>query len=322
MDMERLKKLSMTRHALQRDLEDFFLGKDFTPVETPLLSPDLIPESAIEFFSCTQISPFRDSRELYLTPSPEIWMKRLLAQGSGSLFQICKSFRNSEQSGQRHNPEFSMLEWYLCEGNYKDNIQLLKELLFNLADKPYCSCPDFFRRELKVVRIEEAFQRWAGFSLEENMDRVSLLEQARKAGYSPEADESEESLFNRFMVDKIETSLPEDGPCLLIDYPRFVRTLSKPLEGTPWTERWELYFGKLELANCFTEMTDSSAISQYYEAELEEKKEVSHKASRDLCRAFPQDMPPVSGVALGIDRLLMKLTGVDDIRGVLLFPLI
>lgn len=322
MNIDEIKRLSLNRHRIYRDLEDFFLDRKYIPVETPLLSPDLIPESAIEFFSCSQQFSFRMNRELYLIPSPEIWMKRLLAAGSGSIFQIGKSFRNSEQSGQRHNPEFTMLEWYLWSGNYKDNIRTVKDLLKTLSDKSYCRCPDFFSSEIEIITIEEAFQKWAGFSLEKNMDRKSLFRQAEKAGYSPEKDETAESLFNRFMVDKIETALPLDRASILMDYPQFVRTLSRPIFNSPWTERWELYFGRMELANCFTELTESAAVSQYYQEEKEETKHVPHKSADDLCRIFPDNSPAISGVALGVDRLIMQLMGIEDIKGVLLFPLI
>jgi len=322
MNIQEMRRISLLRHRILRDLEDFFLDRGYTPVETPLLSPDLIPESAIEFFSCTQQSSFRKNRELYLIPSPEIWMKRLLAEGSGSIFQIGKSFRNSEQQGKFHNPEFTMLEWYLCDGNYKDNIKTVQALLQMLALQPYCSYPAFFQAEIEVLRIEEAFQKWAGFSLEENIERKLLYKQAEKAGYSPDKEEPSESLFNRFMVDKIETSLPQDRATILIDYPRFVRTLSRPIPDSPWTERWELYFGKMELANCFTELTDHKGIQEYYQEEKKEEKIVPHKVAKDLCKGFSNNSPVISGTAMGIDRLIMKLVGSENIEGVLLFPLI
>ncbi len=126
MDVELLR----SRARFTRRSRRFFLERGYLEVETPLLAPALIPEPALEVFRTEWIDPrCLAARELFLVPSPELWMKRLLARGSGSLFQICKSFRNFEALGRYHNPEFTMLEWYTVDADYMDSADLTDELL-------------------------------------------------------------------------------------------------------------------------------------------------------------------------------------------------
>jgi lysyl-tRNA synthetase class 2 len=124
MDWEQVRK----RSEITDKVRSFFKEKKYLEVDTPLLSPDLIPEPSIDIFKTEMINPFRGKCDLFLIPSPEIWMKKLLSQGSGDIFQICKCFRNSEQSGKHHNSEFTMLEWYKTGYSYMDNIRDTEEI--------------------------------------------------------------------------------------------------------------------------------------------------------------------------------------------------
>ena len=130
MDIELLRARSRFTQAVRA----FFLERRYLEVDTPLLAPALIPEPALEVFRTEWIDPRSlSARELFLIPSPELWMKRLLARGSGNLFQICKAFRNFEALGRYHNPEFTMLEWYTVGAGYLDSADLTDELLGCLA---------------------------------------------------------------------------------------------------------------------------------------------------------------------------------------------
>jgi len=311
---------SIARHEIERTIEDFFLQQKYIPVKTPLLSPELLPESSIEFFSTQQISPWKENRELYLIPSPEIWMKRLAARWQRSIFQICPSFRNSEQQGKIHNPEFTMLEWYALNQDFLGNIEITLQLLQKLGTHRLCRSRELFLNEPLILSIEDAFIQWAGFSLEQNMDLNSLKKQTEQLGFTPDNNDTLESLFNWIMVDKIEPQLPKDRPVFLTHYPAFVHTLSRSIKDSPWTERWELYMRGIELANCFTEATDPQEIKAYFDDEIPIKKKVSHKSPEDFIHLFPQNYPLLSGVALGIDRLLMLMMNLDQLQGVLLFP--
>ncbi|MCF7953771.1 MAG: LysR family transcriptional regulator, partial [Spirochaetales bacterium] len=161
---ETLKK----RAQLNRNIRQFFNSAGYLEVETPLLSPAVIPETSIEYFAADFINEFIGSRELYLLPSPEIYMKRLLAQGMGNIFQIGKCFRNGEELSRLHNPEFTMLEWYTVQADYEDSIALTREFLQQLPvfsnTRGSAQQEDIFK-PLEVITMQELIQTHAGFDL-------------------------------------------------------------------------------------------------------------------------------------------------------------
>ncbi|MBB6478380.1 EF-P lysine aminoacylase EpmA [Spirochaeta isovalerica] len=316
MNWELIKK----RSEIIMQIRSFFINKGYLEVDTPLLSPDLIPESSIEIYKTEMINPFKGNKDLYLIPSPEIWMKKLLSMGSGDIFQICKSFRNSEQSGRQHNSEFTMLEWYKTGFGYLDNIQETEELFHFLTDE---NSPGNIKPPFARMSMEEAFIRYAGFSLEAHYEREQLYSQCLKLDLGPEEDESWEVLFNRIFIDRVEPNLPQEKPLVLYNYPSRIKTLAKEIDGTLWSERWELYAGGMELANCFSEENDRKKIRDYYAEEKALKdalSPVSHKVDENFHEFFGKGFPRCSGVAMGVDRLIMLLTGERSIGGVILFP--
>jgi lysyl-tRNA synthetase class 2 len=123
------------RAKLLQLIRMFFLDRDYLEVDTALLCPTLIPEGSLEVFRTCYHSAHGTGRDAFLSPSPELWMKRLIAEGSGSIFQICKSFRNSEPAGPLHNPEFTMLEWYTLAADYLESMDTLEELYAHLFEK-------------------------------------------------------------------------------------------------------------------------------------------------------------------------------------------
>jgi elongation factor P--(R)-beta-lysine ligase len=314
-------KIVKERSIITEQIRTFFKEKDYLEVDTPLLSTDLIPESSIEIFKTEMINPYRDNCDLYLLPSPEICMKKLISEGSGDIFQICKSFRNSEQSGSFHNSEFTMLEWYKTGYSYLDNIVETEELFKTLITE---KTPQSLRPPFVRMSMEEAFLNFAGFSLEKNYKEDQLRDKCIQLQIEPDIDDSWEVLFNRIFLQIVEPSLPQEKPLVLYNYPARIKTLAKDLKGTIWSERWELYAGGMELANCFTEETDREKIREYYEEEKKLKDEispVSHPVDHQYYKYFGPDFPDCSGVAMGMDRLIMLLTGESSIEGVILFPL-
>lgn len=316
LSIDKIKK----RAVLINRIRNFFLERDFLEVDTPLLSPHLIPESSIENFKASLISPYRDDIPLYLTPSPEIWMKQLLAQGSGDIFQICKSFRNNEQISPVHNPEFTMLEWYKTGITADENISICELLISSLC---LPETPDTCRPPFRQMTMEEAFIEFAGFSLKENMETPALLEQLQLAGIPAEKDEGWEVLFHKLFLSLVEPELPCDRPLVLKNYPRRLATLAADIEKSPWSDRWELYMDGTEIANCYTEETDLKKIRNYYEKEGQEKSQNSripvHSSSSWV--EGMKDFPSCSGTAIGVDRLIAALIGDKSIQGVILFPL-
>ena len=317
MNRDMIRKRSEITSKVRR----FFDEKGYLEVDTPLLSPDLIPESSIEIFKTTMINPYKGKKDLFLIPSPEIWMKKLLSKGSGDIFQICKSFRNSEQSGKHHNSEFTMLEWYKTDYTYMDNIDETEKLFSYLTDE---HTPSYLIPPFRRMTMEEAFIRYTGFSLKDNYEEYQLRSICLKHKIDTDNDDNWEVLFNRIFLQLIEPYLPQDKPLVLYNYPSKIKTLAKNLEGTKWSERWELYAGGMELANCFTEEKDEHKIKAYFQEELSRKKAdspVLHPIDEEYFAYFGEDFPDCSGVALGMDRLIMLLTNESSIEGVILFPL-
>ncbi|MCL1817416.1 MAG: hypothetical protein FWG35_00705 [Spirochaetaceae bacterium] len=321
------------RSVLAAAVRSFFAAKDYLEVDTPLLAPALIPESAIEVFATRFEHPYREGREMYLTPSPELWMKRLLAAGCGNIFQICKAFRNAEALGRLHNPEFTILEYYTVDADCGDSLALTEELFAALIRAFEEKVPTGRRERLsppfRRLTMAQAFADYAKLDLATLAPRESrdapqaaslLTAKARELGLPCKDGDTWEEAFNRVFAGVVEPALPRDRPLVLLDYPREVRCLARDIPGTPWNERWELYVDGVETANCFTEETDTEKIAAFFreEAAKKEKALVRHAPDREF--AALNGMPRCSGVALGLDRLIMAFCGENSLGGVILFP--
>ena len=308
------------RAQLLSELRGFFSARGYLEVDTPQLSPALIPEAMIASFATRFESPYQGERELFLVPSPEVWMKRLLAAGSGDIFQISHCFRNAEQLGRIHNPEFTMLEWYTVGANYMGSADLTDELL-GLLTTP--DSPPGLRPPCRRMSMAEAFEEIAGIDLLAAAGDIDLLRvEARRIGVDDSEMTEWEELFNSIFVKLVEPELPQDRPLILYDYPARIPTLARRESESPWCERWELYMNGIEVANCFTEETDPQRIAGYYSVEARTARAPGAPPDEKFREIFGGEFPASSGVALGVDRLLMSLLGVRDIRGVIFFPFI
>ncbi len=313
-------KIIAERSAIITKIRSFFQTKGYLEVETPILATELIPESTIEVFETTFSSEFHGEHQFYLIPSPEVFMKKLIAKGSGNIYQITKSFRNSEQIGKDHNPEFTMLEWYTMDANYMDSIKTTEALFLSLVNE---NTPTWFKPPFIKKSIEEIFKEYISVDLLKCQTRTLIKAEAVNLGLNIEKSDTWEDIFNRIFLNFIEPELPKDKPFVLYNYPKQILCLAKELKGTPWRERWELYVNGIELANCYSEETDSSKVKNIFETEYI-KKASSAKVIPDIDSnynlIFNKSFPDCSGVALGIDRLIMLLTGSPSIEGVILFP--
>jgi lysyl-tRNA synthetase class 2 len=326
MDLELLRE----RSGIIKQVRSFFDSRNYLETDTPLLSPDLIPESCLEVFQTLRLSPkgsLMPDKPCWLVPSPEIWMKRLIAQHRVNLYQICKCFRNGESSGRWHSPEFTMLEYYTMQADYMDSLKLTEELFaFLLGEGQKELSPPFNK-----ITMEEAFSRWAGFDLYKAVESpYAMEEEARKLGLCPPPGLSVPELYDLVFIHAVEPNLKLESPVAIIDYPAFVPCLAKRksggLAGGKTVERWELYVRGIELANCYSEETDAEKVRVFFESEKAVKEKnalVPHKTDDDYWKIFSsieKPFPECSGAAMGLDRLIMVLTGRQTIDGVLPFP--
>lgn len=309
------------RSMLFSNIRSYFTEKDYLEVATPTLSPYLIPEPTIKVFSTLFSNEFVGEREFFLIPSPELYMKEMLASGSGSIFQISECFRNSEQLGDVHNPEFTMLEYYTVGADDSDSIALTIDMIRKTAIKEQ----KWLKNEPLILTVEEAMWRWAHTDLIKAQDISFLREEAERLNlYVPE-DESWEDTFNRIFITYVEPGLPKDREVYLRDYPKQIDCLAKDYPDRPYKKRWEMYIDGTEIANCYDEETDTARIKAYYKKEqkrLEDERRNTPDVISPSSPVFPNlVIPQSSGVAIGLDRLLMVNLGLKEIAPLLAFPM-
>jgi lysyl-tRNA synthetase class 2 len=300
------------RAELYQSIRLFFAEKGVLEVDTPILSQSASCDVNLDSFSTTF-----NQRPYYLQTSPEFAMKRLLASGSGSIFQIAKSFRQGE-SGRYHNPEFTLLEWYRVEFTMADLIEEIVELLMNCFNE---------NLSFSSVSYERLFHRYTNINPHEATIE-ELLAYAASEGNPEMASVCGDSLsncldyvFSQYIQPKLKSNLVY----IVTDYPVCMAMLAKLSDDlSPTAKRFEVYFRNIELANGYEELTDASEQQQRFQQELEERQGVgadSMPMDRYLLAALEKGLPNCSGVALGLDRLLMLMTNAASIDEVLTFPI-
>jgi lysyl-tRNA synthetase class 2 len=341
-DISRRAKMSQKRPFLEgrdrclRALRAYFQGEGFLEVNTPALqiSPGLEPH--LQAFRTTLVDPVgRRELGLYLHTSPEFAMKKLLASGLEKIFQVAQVYRNRERS-YTHHPEFSMLEWYRAGASYTALMDDCENLL--RACKRAVGGGDQFTwqgvaasasQPFERLSVQEAFLR-EGVDLLATVDNPlapspgRLQAECKRLGISTAADDTWEDLFFRISLERIEPKLGVGRPTILYDYPISMAALSRPKAGAPHlAERFELYVCGLELANAFGELTDPVAQRKRFEADMDKKERLygeRYPIDEDFILALEEGMPESSGIALGVDRLVMLCTGASHIEDVLWVP--
>ena len=310
------------RAETMRAIRDFFHDRGYLEVDTPIMAGALIPEAHIEVFRTELVDPYAPadhgdgSGARFLVPSPELWMKQLLADGYGNICYLGKVFRNAESTSRIHSPEFTMLEWYTTGSDYRREADLTEELLARLAERlAPADGTEAVRARAERMSVAESMNRYAGVPLDAFERDGSMREAADRLKMTVAAEESEEDLYQRILITHVEPNLPIDHPVILTDYPFFVPTLARA--NGPTCERWELYLAGMEIANCYTEERDEERLREFLEREGARKRSslVPHPPARGLVE-FAR-APECSGVALGVDRLVMAILGLRDIRGVI-----
>jgi elongation factor P--(R)-beta-lysine ligase len=312
------------RAEIVRSIRRFFDERGYLAAETPLLAATPIPEAHLELFRTELLEPDSSAgtmprREYFLLPSPEYYLKQLLAAGVGNLYEITRSFRNAESRGDLHNPEFTMLEYYTVDADSDRSLVLTMELLRVLGEE---ATP-------LVMTMQEAWDRWAGIDLAATMsgverdNRHALAREIEERRLSLRVDETEswEDLFQRVFLTHVEPRLPRDQPVFLTHYPAAIPTLARRVPDTPWADRWELYLAGVEVANCFGEETDPKRILSFMQEQDRQRRrhrETQHPWDEKYLQPS-HVLPRCSGVALGVDRLVMYLLRRETIHRVISF---
>ena len=308
-----------TRAKLFTALRHFFSQRQITEVDVPILGRSTVTDANIESISAVA---FGDS--VYLQTSPEYFMKRLLAAGSGDIYCLGKAFRDAE-AGRRHNPEFTMLEWYRCDW---DEHQLMGEV-GELISQLYAAANALgLGRESPPLAIHktsytDCFEQVMGVN--PHGAPLSDLQQLAVACSSDSwANESRANCLDLLFSQQVEPQLPK-GLVLVYDYPACQSALAQVAingDGHNVSRRFEAFLNGMELANGYFELRDPTEQQRRFDQDLKHRVEASRPAmpvDNKLLAALEQGLPSCAGVALGVDRLLMQLQGVDSITEVMPF---
>ncbi len=314
---------SLRHSRILAAIRSFFADAGYLEVSTPLASPTLLPEPAIEVFATRLHHPAAErgphgGLPLFLSPSPERHMRRLIALGSGPIFQLSPAFRNGAELDRTHSPEFTMLEWYSPGSGYLAEVDRLERLVSSLPAEAPLPVP--FDR----ITVRDAVLRAAGIDLDHVDDRDRFRRASDSAGVRTAGDDTWEQIFNRIWLTAVEPGLPEDRGTVVYKYPRRVPTFAQPITGTPYCRRWELYARGLEVANCFQEETDAERLAQVIEREAARKRRtavIPHPPDQAMAEEVRGGPEVCAGVALGVERLIMALDRRREISHVIPFPL-
>jgi len=324
------------RAAILRALRKFFDGRGYVEVETPMMQPIAGGAAARPFTTYHNALDL----DLFLRIAPELYLKRLVVGGMDRVYEINRNFRN-EGVSTRHNPEFTMLEFYQAYANYHDLMQITEELIsFVALEVNGTALTNFGGHEIDLgkwtkLSMREAIVKWwpesAGAAPEQGdfahpakIDAMvtSLRANGFSMPYVP-ADPLGKTIATIF-----ETIAEEHliQPTIIYDFPLAVSPLSKVKPDEPeWVERFEFYIGGFEVGNAFSELNDPVDQRARFEAQLGERErgdDEAHQMDADYVRALAYGLPPTGGEGIGIDRLTMVLTGAKSIRDVILFPLL
>lgn len=304
------------RSALYALIRAFFVAREVLEVETPLLSVSTATDPQLESIQAqVKLNIGQASRHYYLQTSPEFPMKRMLASGSGPIFQICKTFRNGE-TGRKHNPEFTMLEWYRPGFELNDLMQELDQLTFDILGTEKAERLSYRDAFLRFVKIDP-------FSVTDNELAMSAQKLTDYHGPALSRDDN----LNLILSICIEPNLGMNRPCFLYDYPPSQASLAKvavSVQGNDVAQRFELYIQGMELANGYFELTDADEQIKRFDADNCERHQLGLPAippDEHLIAAMKSGLPACSGVAVGLDRMLMLKVGASKIEEVLSFPI-
>ena len=313
-----------TRSKLISEIRNIFHEEGYLEVETPMMQP--VPGGAAARPFVTHHNAL--DMDLYLRVAPELYLKRLVIGGLERVFEINRNFRN-EGLSTKHNPEFTMLEYYTAFADYKDQMDFMQTLLNTLAKRvlgksvietegnKYDLSKPFER-----MTLIESIVKYLGVDKGKLEDRKELEKIAKKLNVEKIKDVSNGKLQVEIFEKGVEDKL--DQPTFIEGYPKDVSPLSRTQdEDSNYVERFELFIGGREIANGFSELNDPDEQSERFKQQVEQRASGDQEAmefDEDYVEALEYGLPPCAGVGVGIDRLVMLFTGRSSIKDVLLFP--
>lgn len=303
------------RASLLRAIRQFFHERDVLEVDTPAMSHATVTDIHLHTFQTEFVGPgYADGSKLFLMTSPEFHMKRLLAAGSGCIYQINKAFRN-EENGRHHNPEFTMLEWYRVGFDHHklmDEMDELLQLVLQCGAAQRMTYQQAFIDVLGVCPLEGTIQE-----LKSVADKLGLSDIA-------EPEEDRDTLLQLLFSMGVESKIGQQVPAFVYDFPASQAALAKinPNDHRV-ADRFEVYFRGIELANGFHELDNPQEQLMRFEQDNSKRLEMGLKPQpidHHLISALEAGLPECAGVALGIDRLIMLALGCEHIDQVTAFP--
>lgn len=307
------------RSAIISDIRNALQDKDFLEVETPMMQAIAGGAAAKPFVTHHNTLDM----DLYLRIAPELFLKRLLVGGMERVFEINRNFRN-EGISRQHNPEFTMLELYQAYGDYNDMMDLTEDLISSLV-KNHCESEKIefngqeidFSQPWKKTGYAQLLKEYSGCDI----DDIEAIRQKAEQLEIEHQDMDDAVVVNEVFEQTVEYNLI--NPTFVVDYPAEICPLTKPKKGNEkFAERFELFIGGMELANAYTELNDPFVQEKNFKRQLRGQQDTMATMDEDFITALKYGMPPAGGLGIGIDRLIMVLTGADSIREVILFPLL
>jgi len=321
-------ELVQKRHLLLRSIRNYFEQAAFLEVDTPAMARCPGLETHLDAIEARpRLAPEGAPQTRWLVTSPEYHMKRMLSAGFARIFQLGKAFRSGE-SGRWHNPEFTMLEWYRSFASWEeglaDTIQIIEKAATDLQEQGQTQTLDL-SRPWPQITVRQAIEKWAGFDPAPWSETKLLRSKALKAGIElSEEETSSADILVRVLVEKVEPALPLNRPFVLTDYPDCMASLAQRSSEDPTVaERFEVYLGGIEIANGFGELTDAQEQHDRFLADRAERERLNlplYPIDEQFLGALKTGCPPATGVALGVDRLLLCLTNSDSLEETMPFP--
>lgn len=303
-------------------IRDFMAKENIVPVEVPVLSPCLIPETYLDIFETTNIH-FDDHPKMYLTPSPELFLKRLLVNGLNSCYYLGLSFRNNEPISVKHNHEFTMLEFYKNNASYMDIADITLKLMQYIA-KDLNGTNQITYQGVTVdltsyekITVADSFKKYA--QINNIFDHDKFFKEAESRGYDTK-NLTYVDLWSQIYGIEIEPHLGTNGKVTLIyDYPAELAAMVNIDPKTNLAQRFEIYVNGIELGNCGNESTENTNI-EGFKKRLQTDSRVTYNQDSEFIDII-QKLPPCSGIAIGVDRLAMVLINAKSIQDMQLINL-